>query len=58
VRPASAGLYEFKLEEPTAYYALLAAAPQQSFEHTNHVKSSSPRRFTCFGFTYQVTVLH
>jgi hypothetical protein len=27
VRPADAGLYEFNLEEPAAYYPLLAATP-------------------------------
>lgn len=45
------------LEKPTADYALLAAAPQQSPKHTNHVKILLSLRFPCFGSTYQVTLL-
>jgi len=52
--PPNAGLYRFNLEKPTADYALLAAAPQQSLKHTNHVKSSSPLRFLRVGSTHQV----
>lgn len=50
--------YGVNLEEPAADYALLASAPQQSLEHTNHVKSSSPLRFARFATTYQVTALY
>ena len=46
-----------RLEKPTAYYALLAAAPEQSLEHTNHVKFLLSLRFHRFGSAYQVTLL-